>query len=328
MMKAFVLAAGKGTRLRPFTDALPKPLMPVINKPVMAHILGLCRKHGFDEIVANLHYRGDKIAARFADGHHHGVTLHYSWEEQLLGTAGGVRKQAAFLDGDAFLVISGDVMTDLDLTALLHFHKQSGAVATMAVTEVGDPSRFGIVVTDPDGRVESFQEKPAKGSERSRWANTGIYVLEPEVFDYIPEAAFFDFGNDLFPLLVAKGAPVYAMGTGAYWSDVGTLSQYLYTHWELLTHPQLKQRVGANTVVEAGAVVSEHALIGEGCTIEKGARVLGYSCVSDGCTIRAGSVVVDSVVWTSAQWGHKLKGDLVRSIWGDGMQVSLGLPNL
>ncbi|BAC89723.1 sugar phosphate nucleotidyltransferase [Gloeobacter violaceus] len=327
-MKAFVLAAGKGTRLRPFTDALPKPLMPVINKPVMAHILGLCRKHGFDEIVANLHYRGEKIVERFADGHDHGVCLQYSWEEQLLGTAGGVRRQAGFLAGGPFLVISGDVMTDLDLGALVRFHKQSGAVATMAVKEVGDPSRFGVVVADPDGRVRSFQEKPAKGTERSRLANTGIYVLEPEVFEYIPEAAFFDFGNDLFPLLVCKGAPVYAMGTGAYWSDVGTLSQYLYTHWELLTHPEIAQRIGEGTVVQAGAVVSEQALIGSGCTIEKGARVLGYSCVSDGCTIRADSVVVDSVVWTSERWGHKLKGDLVRSIWGDGMQVSLGLPNL
>ncbi|UFP93745.1 nucleotidyltransferase family protein [Gloeobacter morelensis] len=327
-MKAFVLAAGKGTRLRPFTDALPKPLMPVMNKPVMAHILGLCRKHGLDQVVANLHYKGEKISEYFGNGSQYCVSLGYSREEQLLGTAGGVRRQADFLADGAFLVISGDVMTDLDLTALLRFHKQSGAVATMAVKEVGDPSRFGVVVSDSHGRVESFQEKPTRGTERSRWANTGIYVLEPEVFDYIPEATFFDFGNDLFPMLVAKGAPVFAMRTGAYWSDVGTLAQYLYTHWELLTHPEIVQRIGEGTVVEPGAVISEQALIGRRCTIEKGARVLGYSCVSDGCVIRAGSVVVDSVMWTSEQLGERLSGDLVRSIWGDGKHVCLGIPHL
>lgn len=327
-MKAFILAAGKGTRLRPFTDALPKPLMPVLNKPVMAHILNLCHKHGFDQLVANLHYRGEKISAFFSNGADYDVSLQYSWEEQLLGTAGGVRRQADFLANDTFLVISGDVMTDIDLTALLKFHRESGAVATMAVKEVGDPSRFGIVVTETDGRVTRFQEKPARGTEQSRLANTGIYVLEPEVFNWIPPMAFFDFGNDLFPMLVAKGAPVYAMHTDAYWSDGGTLGQYLYTHWQLLTHPGTKERIGNNTLIEPGAVVSEQALVGSNCVIEAGARVLGYSCVSNSCVIRSGTVVCDSVVWTTEQFAHILSGELVRSIWGDGKQVSLDMPNL
>ncbi|BAC91025.1 sugar phosphate nucleotidyltransferase [Gloeobacter violaceus] len=327
-MKAFVLAAGKGTRLRPFTDDIPKPLVPVLNRPVMARVLDLCRTHGFDEVVANLHYKGEKISRHFEDGSQYGVRLDYSWEKELMGTAGGVRRQAEFLGDGTFLVISGDVVTDLDITRLVHFHKAHGAIATMAVKEVGDPSRFGIVVTDAAGQIQSFQEKPAAGTERSNLANTGIYVFEPEVFDWIPEGQFYDFGKDLFPALVEKGAPVFAMGTGDYWSDVGTLGQYLYTHWDLLCHPHLKQRIGKGTVIEPGAILSSHALIGENCHIERGAVVMGYSCIGDGCVVRSGATVFDSIVWAAEQISLTVADELVRSIYGDDKQVALGVPTL
>ncbi len=327
-MKAFVLAAGKGTRLRPFTDDIPKPMVPVLNKPVMARVLELCHTHGFDEVVANLHYRGEKVSDYFGDGAGFGVNLQYSWEKELLGTAGGVRKQSGFLGDGTFLVISGDVVTDLDLQKLLHFHKKSGAIATMAVKEVGDPSRFGIVVTNPDGMIQSFQEKPASGTEKSNLANTGIYVFEPEVFDWIPKDAFYDFGKDLFPALVASGAPVFAMRTGAYWSDVGTLGQYLYTHWDLLTHPQLQERIGKGTVIEPGAIVSSHALIGDNCHIERGAVVMGYSCIGNDCVVRSSATVFDSIVWAAEKLSLTVADELVRSIYGDHKQVSLGVPTL
>ncbi|AGY59876.1 sugar phosphate nucleotidyltransferase [Gloeobacter kilaueensis] len=327
-MKAFVLAAGKGTRLRPFTDDIPKPLVPVLNKPVMARILELCRTHGIDQAVANLHYKGDKISHLFGDGSQFGVQLQYSWEKDLMGTAGGVRRQADFLSDQTFLVISGDVVTDIDLTRLVEFHRQSGAIATMATKEVGDPSRFGIVVTDESGRIQSFQEKPAPGTEKSNLANTGIYIFEPEVFDWIPKDQVYDFGKDLFPALVAAGAPVYSMRTGAYWSDVGTLGQYLYTHWDLLTHPHLKQRIGEGTVIEPGAIVSSHALIGDNCHIEKGAVVLGYSCIGNGCVVRSGATVFDSIVWAAEQLSLTVACELVRSICGDNKQVALGVPTL
>jgi mannose-1-phosphate guanylyltransferase/mannose-1-phosphate guanylyltransferase/phosphomannomutase len=327
-MKAFVLAAGKGTRLRPFTDDIPKPLIPVLNRPVMARVLDLCRDHGFERVVANLHYKGDKISRYFGDGKEFGVELNYSWEEQLLGTAGGVRRQTRFLQDGTFLVISGDVVTDLNLSELLDFHRSRGAIATMAVKEVGDPSRFGIVVADRAGKIQSFQEKPAPGTEKSNLANTGIYVFEPEVFDWIPEGQFYDFGNDLFPALVAKGAPVYAMATGAYWSDVGTLGQYLYTHWDLLTHPRLKERIGQGTVVEPGAIVSSHALIGENCHIERGAVVMGYSCIGSGCVVRSGATVFDSIVWGAEQLSMTVADELVRVILGDDKHVRLGVPTL
>lgn len=326
-MKAFVLAAGKGTRLRPFTDDVPKPLVPVMNQPVMAHVLDLCRSHGFEEVIANLHYRGEKITDRFGDGSDFGVKLQYSWEDQLMGTAGGVRRQAEFLADGTFLVISGDVITDLDLSALLNFHQRSGAIATMAVKEVGDPSRFGVVVTEPGGKILSFQEKPALGTEKSRLANTGVYIFDPAVFDWIPPDQFYDFGNDLFPTLVTKGAPVYAMKTSAYWSDVGTLGQYLYTHWDLLTHPALKKRIGSGTIVEPGAIVSSHSLIGDNCHIERGAVVLGYSCIGDGCIVRSGTTILDSIIWTAEQ-SLSAADELIRSIRGNGKHVSLGIPTL
>jgi len=327
-MKAFILAAGKGTRLRPFTDDIPKPLVPVLNMPVMGRVLELCHTHGFEEAVANLHYKGEKISRYFGDGSAFGVRLHYSWEEQLLGTAGGVRRQTGFLKDETFLVISGDVVTDLDLSELLRFHRAQGAIATMAVKEVGDPSRFGIVVTDAGGKIESFQEKPAAGTEKSNLANTGIYIFEPEVFDWIPPEQFYDFGNDLFPALVAKGAPVYAMRTSAYWSDVGTLGQYLYTHWDLLTHPQLKERIGRGTVIEPGAIVSSHALIGDNCHIERGAVVLGYSCIGDNCVVRSDATVFDSIVWGAEQLSMTVADEVVRAIRGDNKHVCLGIPCL
>jgi mannose-1-phosphate guanylyltransferase len=327
-MKAFLLAAGKGTRLRPFTDEIPKPLVPVLNQPVMGGVMNLCRRHGFTDLVANLHYKGDKIERAFGDGGAWNVNLQYSREDNLLGTAGGVRKQADFLGSGTFAVISGDLVTDLDLTSLLAFHRASGAVATMATKEVGDPSRFGIVVTDDSGRIQSFQEKPTSGTEKSRMANTGVYIFEPEVLDDIPVGEMFDFGNQLFPLLVEKGAPVYAMKTEAYWSDVGTLAQYLYTHWDLLTHADVKERIGKNTVIEPGAIVSRNALIGENCHIHSGAVVMGYSCIGHGTEVRREARVLDSIVWAAEHLSQTVVDEVFRSVMGDGQRVTLGTPSL
>jgi mannose-1-phosphate guanylyltransferase len=328
MVKAFILAAGKGTRLRPFTDETPKPLVPVLNKPVMGAVLELCKAHGVTEAVANLHYRGDRIEKFFGNGNTWGVDLRYSWEEQLLGTAGGVRYQADFLQDGTFVVISGDLVTNINLAELIAFHKDRGAMATMALKEVGDPTRFGVVVCDEIGRIQSFQEKPSRAEAKSRMVNTGIYILEPEVFNLIPKGAFFDFGKDLFPLMLKNNLPLFAMETGAYWSDVGTLAQYLYTHWDLLTHPMTAARIGENTIIEPGAIISSNALIGKNCHIESGAQVLGYSCIGDGTVIQNGGRVLDSIVWAAEQFTLTIAGNLVRSIQGGDRHVTLGMPVL
>jgi mannose-1-phosphate guanylyltransferase/mannose-1-phosphate guanylyltransferase/phosphomannomutase len=298
-MKAFVLAAGKGTRLRPLTELMPKPLLPVLNRPVMGRVMDLCRAHGFTDLVANLHYKGTQIERAFADGSAYGVRLRYSREVELLGTAGGVRKQADFLNDGTFAVLSGDVVTDIDLTALVAFHRKRGALATLAVTAVSDPCRFGVVVADPDGRVRSFQEKPAPGTEKSNLVNMGIYILEPAVFDHIPASEPFDFGHQLFPRLLELGLPLYAHRVDAYWSDVGTLSQYLYTHWDLLSRPSARPRIGAGTVIEPGATISPTAMIGENCYVHGRAVILGNSCIGDGTVLGATAQVRDSVVWSA-----------------------------
>jgi len=327
MVKAFILAAGKGTRLRPFTDEIPKPLIPVMNKPVMSSVLELCATNGIEAAVANLHYRGEHIEKFFGDGSSWGVNLHYSWEEELLGTAGGVRRQLDFLSEDTFVVISGDVVTNLDLAGLIRFHKERGAMATMALKEVGDPTRFGVVVQDEAGRIRSFQEKPSRAEAKSRMVNTGIYVLEPEVFNLIPKGAFFDFGRDLFPMMLERDLPLYGLETKAYWSDVGTLAQYLYTHWDLLMSPSRLPRTGAGTIIEPGAIVSSNALIGKNCHIQSGAAVLGYSCIGDCTVIQPGSRILDSVVWAAenlyGEFPFTIGGELIRAIQGGDRYVSL-----
>lgn len=326
-MKAFILAAGKGTRLRPFTDALPKPLIPVLNRPVMANIMSLCKEHGFTDFIANLCYKGEQIEQAFGDGSSNGVNLQYSWEEQLLGTAGGVGRQADFLRDGTFVIVSGDVVTDIDLSQMLAFHRSRGALITMAVKEVDDPSRFGIVVTEETGRILSFQEKPAPGKEKSRLANTGIYILEPEVLDYIPAGEVFDFGHDLFPKLLAMAAPIYAMRTDSYWSDVGTLPQYLSTHWDLLEQPGFykKERIGKNTIIEPGAVVSDKALIGDNCHIQAGAVVTGLSCISDHMILTPEARIANSVIWSMGQDSYTVSGTVVCSIMGADQCVEVDL---
>jgi len=311
-VKAFILAAGFGTRLRPFTDEIPKPLIPVLNQPVMERMIHLCHRHGFVDLVANLHYKGEKIQQAFGDGATFGVNLQYSWEKELLGTAGGVRRQADFLGQETFAVVSGDVVTDLDLTEMLAFHRMRGALITMAVKEVADPSRFGVVVTDPEGRITSFQEKPAPGTEKSRLVNTGIYIVEPEILAHIPPHLPFDFGSQLFPMLVAQGAPVYAMSTEAYWSDVGTLDQYLHTNWALL-RANRGRRIGKNTIVEPGVLLAEQVLIGDNCHIHSGAVVMGWTCVGDGTVLKPNARVLGSVLW-SGEHGLTIDDEVVLSI--------------
>ena len=212
-MRAMVLAAGLGTRLRPLTYAMPKPMVPVVNRPVMEHILRLLVRHGFTETIANLHWFPELIRDHFGDGSRLGIELTYSPEEQLLGTSGGVRKAAAFL-GDSFLIISGDALTDIDLTAMREFHESHDGVATLATKRVTDTSQFGVAITGADGRIQGFQEKPDPAEALSDLANCGIYMFRAEIFDFFPAAGtskaagegdpedFADWAIDVFPRLL------------------------------------------------------------------------------------------------------------------------------
>ena len=224
-MKAMIMAAGQGTRLLPLTADTPKPMLPIGGKPLIEHIISLLREHDFTEIIANLHYLPDKIRDYFGDGSRFGVKLFYSPEPELLGTAGGVRRCTWFL-AETFLVISGDALTNIDLTSFYEYHLRKGALATIALKKVQEVSQYGVVITDNEGRINQFQEKPKHEEAFSDLANTGIYIFEPEILNLIPEMEFYDFGKQLFPLLVDQQQKFYGWKTDCYWCDIGAIDIY------------------------------------------------------------------------------------------------------
>src|SRR4051794_20636024 len=219
------MAGGEGSRLRPLTSNQPKPMMPLVNRPMMEHIVNLLKQHGFEEIVVTLAFMPNAIRTYFGDGSEFGVRMVYATEEQPLGTAGSVRNAMEELD-ERFLVIAGDVITDIDLSAVVQFHEEKGALATIALKEMENPLEFGIVITNEDGSIERFLEKPTWGQVFSDTINPGIYVLEPSIFDYTPADKPVDFSSEVFPALLDAGQPIFGYKCDGYWEDVGTLEAY------------------------------------------------------------------------------------------------------
>jgi mannose-1-phosphate guanylyltransferase/phosphomannomutase len=281
-VKAVILAGGEGTRLRPLTSNQPKPMMPLVNKPMMEHIVRLLAEHGFDDIVVTVAFLANQVRTYFGDGSEFGVQFRYATDESPLGTAGSVRNASAELD-DTFLVISGDVLTDIDLTEFVTRHREAGAFASIALKRVDNPLEFGIVITRPDGSVERFLEKPTWGQVFSDTANTGIYVLEPGVFDFIPEGEVVDFSGDVFPAVLEKDLPLLGQVVDGYWEDVGTLEAYLRAH-----HDVLDQRVSVDI---EGFQIGEGIWLGEGADVDPDARIEGPVVIGDNCRIEAGAHV-------------------------------------
>jgi mannose-1-phosphate guanylyltransferase/mannose-1-phosphate guanylyltransferase/phosphomannomutase len=318
-MRAMILAAGLGTRLRPITYGMPKPMVPVLNRPVMEHIARLLARHGFAEAIANLHWFPETIEGHFGDGSALGVDLTYSREERLLGTSGGVRNAAGFL-GDSFLVISGDALTDLDLAAMRQFHESHDGIATLATKRVADTSQFGVAITGADGRIQGFQEKPDPAEALSDLANCGIYMFRAEIFDFFPApgaskaagpddpAGFADWAMDVFPALLEGDVPFYSHEIDAYWNDIGNLDELRQGNLDAL-HGEVAVEPGAPEVAEGvrtatpldGAEVTAPALVGEGVELGEGARVEGPAIVGDGCRIGAGAIVRDSILLEGAE---------------------------
>ncbi|HWW52180.1 MAG TPA: sugar phosphate nucleotidyltransferase, partial [Acidimicrobiales bacterium] len=286
-MKAVIMAGGEGTRLRPLTSNSPKPMLPVANKPMMEHIVGLLREHGFDDIVVTLAFLPQAVRTYFGDGSEFGVRMQYATEETPLGTAGSVRNAMDALD-ERFLVISGDVLTDIDLTALVRFHDERKAMATIGLKRVPDPLEFGIVITHDDGSVERFLEKPTWGQVFSDTINTGIYVLEPEIFEFIAPDKPVDFSSDVFPALLDAGRPIFGHVGEGYWEDVGTLEAYVKAHQDILDHKV--------AVTIDGFQLSDAVWLGEGAEIDPDARVDGPAIVGDYSRIEAGAHLRDYAV--------------------------------
>ena len=227
------MAGGEGSRLRPLTCTAPKPMMRLMDKPLMEYAVALLRRHGIEDVAVTLGYLPDAVTDYFDDGRDFGVRLRYYTEQTPLGTAGGVRQAADFLD-ETFIVLSGDGLTDLNLAAALDFHREKGALATLALKRVDDPLEYGVVVTDAAGRVRGFFEKPGWGDVLSDAVNTGIYILEPEALEAVPADRPSDFARDLFPALLEAGRPVFGFATEAYWCDIGDTAAYLRAHQDAL----------------------------------------------------------------------------------------------
>lgn len=225
-MKAMILAAGEGQRLRPLTERLPKPMLPIGGRPLLAYLVELLRAHGVRDIAVNLHHRPAAVSAYLGDGSRFGVRVRYSWEERLLGSAGGVKRMEPFFEDEPFFVLYGDVLTDLDLTALRTFHQERGGALTMALHRSERLGDCGVARLGEGQRVLEFVEKPPPGREPSSWASAGLYVVEPAVLRHIPEGQPFDFGADLFPLLLERGVPLYGYVSDALVLDIGTPERY------------------------------------------------------------------------------------------------------
>lgn len=318
-MRAMVLAAGLGTRLRPITYGIPKPMAPVLNRPVMEHIVRLLARHGFSEAIANLHWFPETIEGHFGDGSAFGVDLSYSHEEKLLGTSGGVRNVSSFL-GDSFLVISGDALTDIDLVAMREFHESHDGVATLATKRVEDTSQFGVAITGGDGRIQGFQEKPDPAEALSDLANCGIYMFRSEVFDFFPEPGtseaadeddppgFADWAMDVFPALLEGDVAFYSHEIDAYWNDIGNVEELRQSNFDALRGavavepgaPQVADGVRAASSLE-GAEVEAPALIGAGVELGPGVRVQGPAIVGDGCRLGEGAWIRDAILLAGAE---------------------------
>lgn len=313
-VRAYLMAAGLGTRLYPLTGLTSKPMVPILNRPVMEHLLLLLRRHGVTEVAANLHYHPEKIRSYFDDGAEFGVALRYNLEERLLGTAGGANAFREFLSGSTFLVMSGDGLTDIDLTAFLAAHKASGGVATMAVKEVDDPSLYGVVVHDDGMRVVGFQEKPRREEALSTLCNCGIYAFKPRIFDYIEPGAFVDWARDVFPALLEDRLPFHCWELESYWNDVGNIEQYRLSNFDALLGRvaldvpgrQIAPRVwiGQGTEIEPGVRLEAPILLGAGCQIESGAELIGPLIIGDGCVVERGAVLEGVIHWDGAKAGR------------------------
>ncbi len=323
-MKAVVMAGGEGSRLRPLTINRPKPMVPIANRYVMGHIVELLKRHNFTEIVATLQYRAEDIQNYFRDGSNFNVTMNYSVEPQPLGTAGSVKFAERFFSrAEPFLVISGDALTDFNLTEIFEFHKRVGAAVTITLYRVPNPLEYGVIIVDGQGRIERFLEKPSWGEVISDTVNTGIYVISPQVLDDIDSDKSFDFSKDLFPLLMKRGAPLYGYIANGYWCDVGNIAEYIRATGDLLSGKvnlgETGRHIGGGIYVEDDVDIAPDAQLFGPIFLGQGVRIKGGVVIHGPTAIRQ-SVIVDnrahidrSIIWRNTYIGEgvELRGAII-----------------
>lgn len=306
-IRAMVMAAGAGTRLRPLTLELPKPMVPVANRPVLEYTLENLRRHGIREVVLNLHNHPQLIRDYFKDGSSWGMRISYSFEPKLLGTAGGVKKVENFLKGGTFLVMSGDGLTDVNLTDLLSFHKKRKSKATMGLKPIEARFDYGVTLTDRRGKITRFYEKPKWSDVFSNEVNTGIYVFEPEILDLIPAGKTYDFGHELWPKLLRKRYPIYGFPVTDYWCDVGNLNEYRRGQHDILDgqvrfHLPGRQirpgiRVDEGTLIGKDVKLESPCLIGQNCRIGQGTLIGANTVIGNRARIGKQVQLRNCILW-------------------------------
>src|SRR5919198_420800 len=322
-MKAVVMAGGEGSRLRPLTINRPKPMVAIVNKPCLGHIFDLLKRHGFDEAIVTLQYLANVIQDSFGNGTAIGLPVTYSVEETPLGTGGSVRQVLDHLD-DTFLVISGDALTDIDLSAVVRFHKEKGAVATLTLYRVPNPLEYGVVITESDGRIRQFLEKPSWGEVFSDTINTGIYVIEPEALRHFEKGQPFDFSKDLFPQLLSEGAPIYGYIADGYWTDVGNIAEYMRANHDVLqgkvrTEP-IGEEIRPGLFVDGDVEIDRTAVIEGLVNIDLTAQFAARLGAAWGSSLPQGSTVTMNRDQHRAS--RMLKRALMGGIVGSGVHVA------
>ena len=333
-MKAVIMAGGSGSRLRPLTCGRPKPMTPLVNKPVMEYAIELLRSHGITDIAVTLQYLPESIKDYFGNGSQWGVNLEYFVEEVPLGTAGSVKNAQDFLD-DTFIVISGDAITDFNLSAAVDFHFASKALATLVLTPVDAPLEYGVVVTRSDGRIRRFLEKPGWGEVFSDQVNTGIYVLQPEVLQEIPSQGMYDFSKDLFPKLYDAQAPMYGYLAQGYWCDIGNIEQYRRAHMDLLSG-KVKVPIAGNEIapgifaglevkIDASAQIKGPVVLGSCCRIGPNVSIEPYTVIGSNVIVEEGASIKRSILWSGSHIGKQssLRGTILCNRVQTGNNVSL-----
>ncbi|WP_366922817.1 NTP transferase domain-containing protein [Metallumcola ferriviriculae] len=331
-MQGIVMAGGAGSRLRPLTCDLPKPLVPLVNRPVMSYALDLLRELGIKDVGVTLQYLPDKIRYYYGSGDGLGLNMHYFVEETPLGTAGSVKNAEDFLQ-DTFVVISGDALTDFDLRPAIRFHREKKALATLVLTRVSVPLEYGVVITDNKGRVRKFYEKPGWSDVFSDNINTGIYILEPEVLSYIPKEKFFDFSKDLFPMLLENGLGMYGFSLDGYWCDIGDLNQYREAQYRLLSG-DTKWAIGKGSQQSPGVIMGRNSridpqaklippvVIGDDVFISAGAEIGPLTVIGSRTNIDGSASVKHSIIWpeTVVKGGAAIRGAVI----GRGAEIMPG----
>ena len=329
-LKAVILVGGLGTRLRPLTDNMPKPMVPVLNRPAMEHNIVYLKQYGIEDIILAMNYLPDAIKGYFGDGSRCGVRLTYCLEKEPMGTAGAVKNVADHLDS-TFFVVNVDDFTNANLADMFVFHRENKAKATVLLTKVEDPSAFGVVETDKNNKVKRFIEKPPRAEATTNLINAGYYILEPEVLKYIPSNTHYMFERGLFPGLLEAGEPVYGYPYHGFWLDMGTPGKYFSLNMDILmsrvksplvtpfTLDKEGVRRGADVIVHPAAVISPPVLIDSGCRVGKGVRVTGPAVIGRGCRLDEGAVVENSILWDNVTVG--INARLSGSIAGTGAVI-------